>query len=54
MNKKEKAAWEAIRKWLEEFNNDGTPWEKVPAADLLTLMWEAEQNKKAQTLALTS
>lgn len=44
MNEKQKSAWDAVKNWLERFDNDEHPYEGVPAADLLTLMWEAENS----------
>lgn len=48
MTKKEQATWNVIKDWLKRVDNDEQPWEAVPAADLLTLMHEAEQDKKKQ------
>lgn len=44
MTSKEQIAWEAAKAWLIKFHNDERPWEEVSAADLLTLLHEAEIN----------
>jgi hypothetical protein len=42
MTPKEQRAWYCIKVWLQFFADDQEPWKNVPAADLLTLMHEAE------------
>ena len=36
-------AWDSIKSWLNLFNDGQEPHKNVPAADLLTLMFEAER-----------
>lgn len=45
MTHKEKIAWDSIKDWLKRFDNDEHPYEGVPAADLLTLIHEAESER---------
>ncbi len=48
MTTKEKIAWDKIKQWLKDFNNDKEPWKTTPASDLLTLIWKAELKKRGE------
>ena len=41
MTLKQKTAWATVEEWLIDFIQDKSPWEKIPAADLLQIMYEA-------------